>query len=171
MLTSPYDHKYKAGNMSSWWGLTWISVRCRGKSKWTSSQVGSAQTQRRAQMRPPAPATPKHPCQVKTTPSDQQIDRQLASMPATVHDQSCAMCPASQPTFLSAFVIWSAQNNDRLFLGFCPCPLALSWHLFHLSCCILPTEERWHQLLPLQLMIGGRLSQVPVSVCRLSTLP
>lgn len=97
----PHDPKNKAGNMSSWLGPTWISVRCRGKSEWRSSPVGSAPTQRRAQMRPPAPATPKHPCQVKTTPSDPQTDRQAASMPAIMHGQSGAQ--QRQPTFLSAF--------------------------------------------------------------------
>lgn len=89
-LLLPYDPKYKAGNMSSWWGPTWISVRCGGISEWTSSPIGSAQTQRRAQMRPPTQATPKHPCQVKTTPSEPQIDRQAASMPAVMHGQSGA---------------------------------------------------------------------------------
>lgn len=79
LASPPCDHKIKAGNMSSWWGPTWISVRCRGKSEWRSSPVGSAQTQRRAQMRPPTPATPKHPCQVKTTRSEPQIDRQAGS--------------------------------------------------------------------------------------------
>lgn len=94
------NHQIKAGNMSSWWGPTWISVRCRGKGEWMSSPVGSAQTQRRAQMRPPTPATPKHPCQVKTTPSD-PADRQ----PACQLLRTASHAPSKATTFLSAFVV------------------------------------------------------------------
>lgn len=68
--------------MWSWWGPTWISVRCHGKRGWTSSRVGSAQTQRWAQMKPLATATPTHPCQVKTSPSDPQTNRGAVDMPA-----------------------------------------------------------------------------------------
>lgn len=112
--------------MSSWWGPTWISVRCRGKSEWTSSPVGSAQTQRRAQMRAPTPATPKHPCQVKTTPSEPQIDRQAAI--------ACQLlCTASQVPRKATNVFslpswfWSCQKYQHLsnhsISGFNPCPL------------------------------------------------
>lgn len=68
--------------MWSWWGPTWISVRCHGERGWTSSRVGSAQTQRWAQTKPLAKATPTHPCQVKTSPSDPQTDREAVDMPA-----------------------------------------------------------------------------------------
>lgn len=102
--------------MWSWWGPAWTSVRCRGKSEWRSSPVGTAQTQRRAQMKPPASATPKHPCQVKTTPSDPQTGRQAG------WELACQMlCTAShiKATFHSAFVIWSSQKC----CGFRPCHL------------------------------------------------
>lgn len=155
--------------MSSWWGPTWISVRCRGKSEWTSSPVGSAPTQRRAQMRPPTPATPKEPCQVKKTPSDPQIDRQAASMPAIMHGQSGARQGNqrfSLPTWFDPVRNITIQSFNFGLQS--PCSLAPSWHLFHLSSRHLPREEHWHQLPHLQLMIGGRLFQVPVSVCPLS---
>lgn len=143
--------------MSSWWGPTSICVRCRGKSGWTSSPVGTAQTQtqRPVQMRLPTPAPPKHACQVKTTPSDPQIDRQEASMPAIVHGLPDA--PA-KPT--ERFSLPSPNINVCLivqFSGFSPCPLAPRWHLSQLSSRHLPREEPWHQLLLLQLMIGGRV--------------
>lgn len=168
LLLPPCDPEYKDGNMSSWWGPTSICVRCRGKSGWTSSPVGTAQTQRPVQMRLPTPAPPKHACQVKTTPSDPQIDRQEASMPAIVHGLPDA--PA-KPT--ERFSLPSPNINVCLivqFSGFSPCPLAPRWHLSQLSSRHLPREEPWHQLLLLQLMIGGRFFffQVPVSVCPLS---
>lgn len=172
LASPPCDPEYKDGNMSSWWGPTSICVRCRGKSGWTSSPVGTAQTQRPVQMRLPTPAPPKHACQVKTTPSDPQIDRQGASMPAIVHGLPDA--PA-KPTerFCLPSAIWSCQKyqrvSDRSVSGFSPCPLGPRWHLSRVSSRHLPREEPWHQLLVLQLMIGGRVfSQVPVSVCPLS---
>lgn len=120
--------------MSSWWGPTWISVRCRGKKEWTSSPVGSAQTQRRAQMKSPTSATPTHPCQVKTIPSDLQIDRQAARMPAIMHHLSGAQ--QGSQLFSLPFVIWSCQKyqhlSTRSVSGFSPCPLAPGWHLSHL---------------------------------------
>lgn len=101
-LLLPRDPEHKAGNMSSWWGPTWISVRCRGKKEWTSSPVGSAQTQRRAQMKSPTSATPTHPCQVKTIPSDvYPADRQTGSSHASYYAPP-VRGPARQPTFLSA---------------------------------------------------------------------
>lgn len=137
------DSEHKAGNMSSWWGPTWISVRWRGKREWTSSPVGSAQTQRRVQTKPPTSATPIHPCQVKTTPSDPQIDRQLAYWRAGVQ--------RSNYCFSLPFFIWSCEkyfSNHSLLkpppsFGTCAsCP----------SACI---DGCWHQLPHLWLMTGG----------------
>lgn len=169
LLLPPCDPEYKDGNMSSWWGPTSICVRCRGKSGWTSSPVGTAQTQRPVQMRLPTPAPPKHACQVKTTPSDPQIDRQEASMPAIVHGLPDA--PA-KPT--ERFSLPSPNINVCLivqFSGFSPCPLAPRWHLSQLSSRHLPREEPWHQLLLLQLMIGGRVFFPGACLCLSSLHP
>lgn len=133
LLLPPHDPEYKDGNLSSWWGPTSICVRCRGKSKWTSSPVGTAQTQRRVQMRLPTPAPPKHACQVKTTPSDPQIDRQEASMPAIMHGLPDA--PASQQNVSLCLrdVIPVRNINMCLIVQFSGfqslSPLAPSWHL------------------------------------------
>lgn len=132
-LLLPYDPEHKAGNMSSWWGPTWISVRCHGKSEWTSFPVGSAQTQRRAQMKPPTSATPTHPCQVKTTSSDPQIDRQLACQ------LLCTACQVhGKATNVSFCPSWfDPVRNINIcliikFSGFIPCPFDPSWHLLYL---------------------------------------
>lgn len=98
LLSNP---ERKAGNMSSWWGPTWISVRCGGKSEWTSSPVGLAQT--RAQMKPPASTWPTPPCQVKTAQSEAQRGRQEASMPSKANSVSLL------PSF-DWFFCWIVQN-------------------------------------------------------------
>lgn len=55
------------------------------------------------------------------------------------------------------------------FSGFIPCPPRpqLAPTVSHLSSRHLSREERWHQLPHLQLMIGGRLFQVPVCLSSL----
>lgn len=87
--------------MSSWWGPTWISVGCGGKSEWTSSPVGLAQT--RAQTKPPASASPTPPCQVKTAQSEAQRGRQEASMPSQAN--SVSLLPSFDCFFV--FFLWN----------------------------------------------------------------
>lgn len=106
--------------MSSWWGPTWISVRWRGISEWTSSPVGLAQT--RAQTKPPASASPTHPCQVKNAQSEPQIDRQEASMPSK-----------ATSVFLLPSLIESCRPPT--------CGQQLSYFSSH-----LPVKDHWHQL-------------------------
>lgn len=163
--------KYKGGNMSSWWGPTWISVRCRGKSVWTSSPVGSAQTQRQALTRPPTPALLKQPCQVKTTPSDPQIDRHAASMPAIMHGlpvaQQCNQSFSLPPWFdpvrnISVCLIIQFRASVLV-----PLPLVGTYPTYPPATCperstgINCLASSWWSW-------GGRLFQVPVSVCPLS---
>lgn len=126
--------------MWSWWGPTWISVRCHGKRGWTSSPVGSAQTQRRAQMKPLATATPTPPCQVKTSPSDPQTDREAASMPAInrplVSSQGWAfglhvflpLGPSAgpRPTFLASTAAHLVDDQSQAFAFACPSVLSPS---------------------------------------------
>lgn len=113
--------------MSSWWGPTWISVRCGGKSEWTSSPVGLAQT--RAQTKPPASASPTPPCQVKTAQSEAQRGRKEASMPSQANSVSLL------PSF------------DWLNHAEATCDQELSYF----STC-LPIKDRWHQLAHPRLM-------------------
>lgn len=124
--------------MWRWWGPTWISVRCHGKRGWTSSRVGSAQTQRWAQMKPLVTATPTHPCQVKTSPLDPQTDIEAASMPAIntplVSSQGWAFglhiflplepSAGTHPIFLASTAAHLVDDPGQGFL--CACPSVLS---------------------------------------------